>query len=165
VESRSTCIVLNLISHDLARRVIDAGIAEAQVRDVALSFVILDSAGHLVAAARMDGAPFITTEVARGKAFASVATGGAAGTDLDQRYRGNPMVWGNAGPLGYGAPLLPARGSLPLRLDGRLIGAIGPAAPQPKSTKRLSLYAVRALAPLQAIKEQIHAHVFLSQGR
>jgi uncharacterized protein GlcG (DUF336 family) len=147
VESESTCIVLNLISHDLARRVIDAGIAEAQVRDVALSFVILDSAGHLVAAARMDGAPFITTEVARGKAFASVATGGAAGTDLDQRYRGNPMVWGNAGPLGYGAPLLPARGSLPLRLDGRLIGAIGASGAPTEIDEEVIAVAVRALGP------------------
>jgi uncharacterized protein GlcG (DUF336 family) len=125
LESDSTCIVLNLISYDMARRVLDAGIAEAQALGHALSFAVVDAAGHLVAAARMDGAPFVTTEIARGKAFASVATGGQPGDNLDQRYRENPMVWGNAGPLGYGAPMLPARGSLPLKLDGRLIGAIG----------------------------------------
>lgn len=104
---------------------IDAGIAEAASRGHALSFVVLDAAGHLVASARMDGAPFVTIDIARGKAFASVATGGQPGSNLDQRYRENPMVWGNAGPLGQGAPMLPARGSLPLLLDGRLIGAIG----------------------------------------
>ncbi len=125
MEDEATCIVLNLISYDLARRVIDAGIAEAKKRGIALSFSVLDSAGHLVASARMDGAPFVTVEIARGKAFASVATGGQPGGDLEQRYRDNPQVWGNASALGYGAPMLPAKGSLPLRLDGRLIGAIG----------------------------------------
>lgn len=125
MESESTCIVLNLVSYAMARQLIDAAIAEATRRGHALSIAVVDSAGHLVASARMDGAPFVTVEIARGKAFASVATGGQAGGNLDQRYRENPMVWGNAGPLGYGAPMLPARGSLPLRLDGRLIGAIG----------------------------------------
>ncbi len=125
MEAEATCIVLNLISYDLARRAMDAGISEAKARGIALSFAVVDCAGHLVAAARMDGAPFVTAEIARGKAFASVATGGQIGGDLEQRYRDNPMVWGNVSALGYGAPMLPAKGSLPLRLDGRLIGAIG----------------------------------------
>ncbi len=125
MEDEATCIVLNLISYDLARRLIDAAIAEARGRGIALSFVVLDSAGHLVASARMDGAPFVTIEIARGKAFASVATGGHPGGDLEQRYRDTPQIWGNVSALGYGAPMLPAKGSLPLRLDGRLIGAIG----------------------------------------
>ena len=116
---------LSLIAYETASEAIAAGIAYAQEHRVRLSFVVVDSAGHLVAAARMDGAPFVTTEVARGKAFASVATGGQPGSDLAQRYRDNPMVWGNAGPLGYGAPLLPAQGSLPIFQDGRLVGAIG----------------------------------------
>jgi glc operon protein GlcG len=125
VEHEHTTIILNLISYDLARHVIDAGIADAAKRGVRLSFAVVDSAGHVVATARMDGAPFVTTEVARGKAFACVATGGQPGRALADRYRDNPMVWGNAGGLGYGGPLLPAAGSLPIRLDGRLIGAIG----------------------------------------
>lgn len=150
MESDSTCIVLNLIGYDLARRVIDAAIAEAEAKGVALSFAIVDSAGHLVAAARMDGAPFVTTEVARGKAYASVSTGGVPGTDLDQRYRGNPMVWGNAGSLGYGAPLLPARGSLPLRLDGRLIGAIGASGAPTEIDEAVIEVAARVLGPSSA---------------
>lgn len=125
MDTGRTTIILNLISYDLARRVIDAGIAEADRRGVKLSFVIVDAAGHLVAAARMDGVPFVTTEVARGKAFACASTGGQPGRDLAERFRENPMVWGSAGPLGYGSQLFPAAGSFPIRLDGRLIGAIG----------------------------------------
>ncbi|WP_019832853.1 GlcG/HbpS family heme-binding protein [Sphingomonas sp. PR090111-T3T-6A] len=125
MESDSTCIVQYLVSCQMARKLIDAGIAEADRRGVALSFAVVDTAGHLVASARMDGAPFVTVEVARGKAFACAATGGQPGDNLDQRYRENPMVWGNASALGYGAPMLPAIGSLPIRIDGRVIGAIG----------------------------------------
>lgn len=116
---------LTLISYSDAMTAISAAAAIATERGVALSFVVLDSAGHLVASARMDGAPFITIEVARGKAFACAATGGVPGAALGQRFRDNPMVWGNAGALGYGAPMLPAQGALPIRRQGVLIGAMG----------------------------------------
>ena len=57
---------LALIAYEEASRAIAAGMDYASKSGVALSFVVLDSAGHLVAAARMDGAPFVTIEVARG---------------------------------------------------------------------------------------------------
>ena len=124
-ESKAPPNSLTLISYSDAMTAISAAAAFAQERGVALSFVILDPAGHLVASARMDGAPFITIEVARGKAFACAATGGVPGAALAQRFRDNPMVWGNAGTLGYGAPMLPAQGALPIRKQGILIGAMG----------------------------------------
>ncbi len=90
-----------------------------------MSLAVVDAAGHLVAAARMDGAPFVTLDIARGKAFASAATGGQSGKALAQRFLENPMVWGNVGSLGSGAPLLPAQGALPIFVDGACIGAMG----------------------------------------
>jgi glc operon protein GlcG len=114
-----------LISYAHASAAIAAAVAFARNKGLALSFAIVDSAGHLGAAVRMDGAPFVTTEIARGKAFASVATGGQSGSTLGQRFRDNPMVWSNTGSLGYGAPLLPAQGSLPIYVDGNLVGAMG----------------------------------------
>ncbi|MCJ8157067.1 heme-binding protein [Sphingomonas sp. LaA6.9] len=115
----------SLIGYELASEAIAAGVAAARERKVALSFVVLDAAGHLVASARMDGAAFITIEVARGKAFASAATGGQPGLSLGQRYNDNPMVWGNVSSLGFGAPLLPAQGALPIFLEGQFIGVMG----------------------------------------
>jgi glc operon protein GlcG len=116
---------LALISYQQASAALAAAIRYAESKGVALSFVVVDSGGHLVAAARMDGAPFVTTEVARGKAFACVATGGQSGRQLRQRYLDHPMVWGNIASLGYGAPLLPAIGSLPIWKEHQLIGAMG----------------------------------------
>lgn len=116
---------LTLIGYERAMAAIQAGMEFARSKSVQLSFVVLDSAGHLVAAGRMDGAPFVTIEIARGKAFASIATGGQSGRALANRYRDNPMVWGNAATLGYGAPLLPAAGSFPIWSNGELIGSMG----------------------------------------
>lgn len=117
--------VLHLIGQEQAGQALAAGIAFAKERSIALSFAIVDGAGHLVAAARMDGAPFMTIEVARGKAFAVAAAGGVPGRALADRYRDNPMVWASAGALGYGAPLLPAAGAMPIWRDGKLLGAMG----------------------------------------
>jgi glc operon protein GlcG len=114
-----------LISYDDALRAIAAGMAFAKERNLTLSFVVVDPAGHLVAAGRMDGAPFIAIEIARGKAFASAATGGQSGRSLAMRYEDNPMVWGAASPLGYGAPMLVAAGSLPIWRGGLLLGSMG----------------------------------------
>ncbi|WOF42995.1 heme-binding protein [Sphingopyxis indica] len=125
MESDTTCIVQYLVSSRMARNIIEAGIAEAERVGHALSFAIVDTAGHLVASARMDGAGPVTIEIARGKAFATAATGGQPGDSLAQRFQENPQVWGNAGSLGYGAPMLPAAGSLPIKIDGRVVGAIG----------------------------------------
>jgi len=113
-----------LISYRKANEAIAAAMEYARDKGAKLSFVVVDAAGHLVAAGRMDGAPFITIEVARGKAYASVATGGQPGSALAQRFLENPMVWGNVAGLGLGAPLLPATGSLPIFFHGDLVGAI-----------------------------------------
>jgi uncharacterized protein GlcG (DUF336 family) len=114
----------SLISYRKAHDAIAAAMDYARSKDVMLSIVVVDTAGHLVAAGRMDGASFITIEVARGKAFACAATGGQPGSALAQRYRDNPMVWGNTADLGYGAPMLPATGSLPIFFGRNLAGAI-----------------------------------------
>lgn len=113
------------LSYAQAAKAIAASVAYAGQRQLALSFVVLDQGGHLLACARMDGAAFVTVEVARGKAFAVAATGGIPGAMLAKRYEENPMVWGNAGSIGFGAPMLPAKGALPLFIDGQFVGAMG----------------------------------------
>src|SRR5712672_736916 len=100
-EYQSESIPQLLIGYGKANKAIAAAMDYARHKGVKLSIVVVDAAGHMVAAGRMDGAPFVTIEVARGKAFASVATGGQPGHALAQRYRDNPMVWGVAGSLGY----------------------------------------------------------------
>jgi glc operon protein GlcG len=118
--SYATSITLAQATH-----LIDGARSYAQSKSFTISIVVLDAAGYLVASARMDGAPFVTPEIARGKAYAAIATGGVPGDELAGRFTQNPMVWSNTASLGYGAPLLPAEGGLPIFINGALAGAVG----------------------------------------
>ena len=64
-----------MITLERAQALITAGIAEAGEQGLALAFAVVDPAGHLVASARMDGAPWIAPEVALGKAWTAAAYG------------------------------------------------------------------------------------------
>jgi glc operon protein GlcG len=115
----------NSITLAQATHLIDGARSYAQSKSLTISIVVLDAAGHLVASVRMDGAPFVTPEIARGKAYAAIATGGVPGDELAGRFTQNPMVWSNTASLGYGAPLLPAEGALPIFINGALAGSVG----------------------------------------
>jgi glc operon protein GlcG len=44
---------------------------------------------------------------------------------LQDSYQNNPALWGGAINLGYLGPLLPARGALPVVMNGVVVGAMG----------------------------------------
>ena len=113
------------ISAATSVKLLEIATRTAQSHHLALSFAIVDPGGHLVAAVRMDGAPFASLDFARGKAFASVALGGQSGATLEQRFKDNPSEYTNMGGAGYYAPFLPARGALPIFIKGKLAGALG----------------------------------------
>ena len=108
-----------------AMKLVDIAVATAQSRHLAMSFAVLDPGGHLIMAVRMDGAPFVSVDFARGKAFASVALGGQSGATLEQRFKDDPSEYSNVSGAGYFAPFLPARGVFPVFVDGHLLGAVG----------------------------------------
>jgi glc operon protein GlcG len=76
-----------------AMKLIETASATARAHHLALSFAIVDPGGHLIAAVRMDGAPFASLDFARGKAFASVALGGQSGATLEQRFKDDPSEY------------------------------------------------------------------------
>jgi glc operon protein GlcG len=112
------------VSLEQAERIVAAAIAHARQNKTALAVVVVDSGGHVVTGARMNGVPFGTFDVARGKAIASVATGGVSGRALMDRYKANPIVFGQISSLSYGGPMFPSQGSLPIFVDGVLVGAV-----------------------------------------
>jgi glc operon protein GlcG len=121
----ASTIPTDTISFATSMKLLDAASRAAQAKHLAMSFAIVDLGGHLVAAARMDGAPFASLDFARGKAFASVALGGQSGATLEQRAKENASEYANMAGAGYYAPFLPGRGVLPIFIGGRLVGALG----------------------------------------
>jgi uncharacterized protein GlcG (DUF336 family) len=68
---------------EIAKGLIDAAHAEARRRHVKVAAAVVDKAGHLIACARMDGASFITMELARRKATTAACFGVALSTFVD----------------------------------------------------------------------------------
>ena len=88
---------------------------------VRLSCAVVDSRGDLIALARMDGARFFTTDVARGKAALSAMFGqpsGSLGT-----FASSPAF--HAFNETAQVPLYPFQGALPVKNGDETIGAMG----------------------------------------
>nr|WP_316644361.1 heme-binding protein [uncultured Roseateles sp.] len=133
------------ISLEQASAVVQAAVAYAKEHKVGISVVVVDSSGHVVTGARMNGVPFGSFDVARGKAIASVATGGVSGRELMERYKANPIVFGQISSLSYGGPMFPSQGSLPIFQNGMLIGAVGASAASSQTDEDAGRAGIKAI--------------------
>jgi len=103
---------------------IERGLVKAQELGVRVAITVVDDAGHLVACHRMDGALWVTPEIARAKANASAAFQ-ASTLDLEERFnKGRQLFAGNVAALGDYAFVF-GRGAVPVAIDGRIAGAVG----------------------------------------
>src|SRR5437870_9575054 len=107
-----------------AHECIQRGFAKAQALGFRVAVAVVDDAGHLVACHRMDGALWVTPEIARAKANASAAFQ-ASTLDLEERFnKGRQLFAGTVATLGDYAFVF-GRGAVPLAIDGRIAGAVG----------------------------------------
>lgn len=89
-----------------------------------LTVVVLDDAGHLVAAQRQDGASMFRFDIALGKAWGVVAMG-VASREIAELARGNPNFFTALAATGKGR-FLPQPGAVPVRGPaGQVLGAVG----------------------------------------
>jgi len=103
---------------------IDRGIARARELGFRVAVAVVDEAGHLVACHRMDGALWVTPEIARAKANAAAAFR-ASTQDLETRFAGARQLFaGNVAGLDH-YQFVFGRGAVPVVEDGRIIGAVG----------------------------------------
>jgi glc operon protein GlcG len=107
----------------LSRRLLEAAEAEAARQDLKLSFAIVDAGGHLVAAARMDGAGWITPEVALGKAWTAAAYRSPSAAEGDKAK--DLIAFAGAISVATHGRYTPQIGGLPIEVDGETVGGIG----------------------------------------
>jgi glc operon protein GlcG len=112
-----------MLTLDFARRCLAAAEDEAVERGLKLSFVVVDAAGHLVAAARMDGADWITPQVALGKAWTAAAYRGPSAAQGEKAQK--LVAFAGAISAATGGRYTPQIGGLPIERDGEVIGAMG----------------------------------------
>jgi uncharacterized protein GlcG (DUF336 family) len=135
------------LSLDLARRCLDAAEEEAREQGLALSFAIVDAAGHLVALHRMDGADWITPDVALGKAWTAAAYRAPSAAQGEKAK--DLVAFAGAISAATHGRYTPQIGGLPMAVDGEpagAMGASGASGQEDEAVVRAALERVRALA-------------------
>ena len=104
---------------------IERGVARAQSGGFLVAIAVVDESGHLVACHRMDGALWITPEIARAKANAAAAFRTTT-LDMEERFsKGSRQLFaGNVASLGD-YQLVFGRGGVPIVENGQVVGAVG----------------------------------------
>jgi uncharacterized protein GlcG (DUF336 family) len=131
------------LSYAQALSIIEAALNTSETMQVPVSVAVLDSGRELVAFARQDGAPLLSTEVAQAKAFTA---------------RSLNMATADVGPLTQpGAPLFGLEfssrhrlvtfaGGRPVESGGAVVGAIGVSGGTVEQDDEIALAALKAFA-------------------
>ena len=114
---------MSALSLQQARACIERGVEKARELGFLVAIAVVDEAGHLVTCDRMDGALWVTPEIARAKANA--AAGFRASTvDLEERFTRRMLFADNVATLGEYAFVF-GRGGVPVVEGERIVGAVG----------------------------------------
>lgn len=112
-----------MLTLDDAQRLLAAARSAADEQGVPMSFAVMDPAGHLLAFARMDGAPWISADVAQGKAWTAAAYGAPSHA---QREKMEPLPnFATALSAMTHGRYTPQTGAVPVYSEGVLLGAVG----------------------------------------
>jgi glc operon protein GlcG len=111
------------LTRERARESVERGLAKARALGFKVAIAVVDDAGHLVVCDRMDGALWVTPEIARAKANAAAAFH-ATTLDLEERFAQRQLFADNVATLGD-YHFVFGKGAVPLVEDGRIVGAVG----------------------------------------
>lgn len=118
----ATGTVLETISSEDARRVIDAAAAKAAEIGQPMDIAVVDAGGNLKAHVRMDGANIGSIPISINKAYTAIAFQCETG-DLQGATRPEGPIHGLSDA--HGGRLVVFPGGIPLVRDGKIMGAVG----------------------------------------
>lgn len=118
----ATGTVLETLSSDEARRIIDAAAAKAAEIGQPMDIAVVDAGGNLKAHVRMDGANIGSIPISINKAYTAIAFQCETG-DLQANTRPEGPIYGLNDA--HGGRLVVFPGGIPLVRDGKIMGAIG----------------------------------------
>jgi len=124
-----------------ARRMLDAGLAEADAIGQPMNVAILDAGGHLLAFARQDGAIRASIDIAQRKAKTSILMEAPTAALM-------PLVQPGAELYGLeqtAGGMVVFGGGVPVHRDGELVGAVGVSAGSAEQDVRVAEAAAAAL--------------------
>lgn len=112
--------------------------------EATMSFSVVDTGGRVVAVARMDGAPFFTTDIATSKACTAAATG-ATTAALTTALR-DAVSFAVGAAVSTGGQFMLAGGGVPITEEGRLVGGLGASGGSEEQDADVAEAAVAAVA-------------------
>lgn len=137
----TTTAVAPLTTAD-AEALVTAARRGAEAAGVTVSVTVLDAGGHLLAFRRDDRAVLISGETSTRKAYTSLQLNAPTADLVEAVLPGGPF---HTLPTALDRPLLFIAGGLPVRRQGRLIGAIGVGGGAPEQDHAFAEAAVAAL--------------------
>ncbi|WP_406007949.1 heme-binding protein [Streptomyces sp. NBC_00637] len=138
----STTTAAPLTIHD-AEALVSAARRAAEGAGVTVSVTVLDAGGHLLAFRRDDRAVLISGETSTRKAYTALQLNAPTADLVDAVQPGGLF---HTLPTALDRPLLFIAGGVPVRRDGRLIGAIGVGGGAPEQDHGFATAAVETLA-------------------
>lgn len=131
-----------MLTSDQALSLLAAARSESDQLGIPMSFAVTDPYGHLVALVRMDGAPWISAEVAQGKAWTAAAYGMPS---AGQKSKMDPLPnFATALTAMTHGRFTPQPGAVPVFDGGRLVGALGASGGTGQQDEDVCTAAVRA---------------------
>lgn len=125
-----------------ANKIIAAGVEEGRKIGRNFSIVVLDAGGHLVAAQRMDGAAFISPQIAQAKAYGCAAF-----------RRDGPQLAGMSQNAGFistlveitGGKFAASLGAMRIMEGDEVVGSVGVSGAAPEQDQQVAEVGVRAI--------------------
>jgi glc operon protein GlcG len=116
-----------------AQMVVSAALAHAQSQGISVTVTVVDEGGLVQALARMDGAPPLSAQIAEAKAVGA-ALWHRDGASLAEMQRERPTFFAQVDRL-VRTPMIPGLGSVLIRREGRVLGAVGVSGARPEQDK------------------------------
>ncbi len=131
------------ITLDIAQKLIAAVLAKAERQSVSVAAYVVDSGGHLVAVARMDGVNYMIIDVARRKAITSFIFQ-MPSENLKQITDADPVV---AADLAKNHDLCAVPGGVPIVVNSQCVGGLGVSGGSGEQDRVLAHQALTVLNP------------------
>lgn len=124
-----------------AERIVQAAQRKACEMGLKVVISVVDLRGDLVTMSRMDGAPYRSIAISRGKAFASVEFG-VSSAELSERAE-TPVI--RAMMIAERGLFVPQQGAVPIKNGGKLLGAVGVSGASSKEDEIIARAALQAI--------------------
>jgi len=131
------------LSYDEAVRITQAAHERAHQIGIRVTAVVVDEGGLLQSLARMDGAPPLSAQIAESKAVGA-ALWHRDGGSLAQLNQERPAFFQAVAHL-VRLPIIPGAGSVLIRREGAVLGAVGISGGKPEQDLDCAEYGLRAL--------------------